>query len=71
MFRLVNFEIDKRGKIKDLKARATHKKLEEEALRVIKLLPDFIPGENNGEKVDVPLSIPIVFMIAEDKKSND
>ena len=67
----VNFEIDKRGKIKDLKARATHKKLEEEALRVIKLLPDFIPGENNGEKVDVPLSIPIVFMIAEDKKSND
>ena len=31
----VNFKIDKRGKIKDLKARATHKKLEEEALRVI------------------------------------
>jgi len=67
----VNFKIDKRGEIKDLKARASHKKLEKEALRVIKLLPDFIPGENNGEKVDVPLSIPIVFMIAEDKKAED
>lgn len=67
----VNFKIDKRGKVKGLEARASHKTLEKEALRVIKLLPDFIPGEKNGEKVEVPLSLPIVFMIAEDKKAKD
>ena len=29
-----------------------HPSLEEEALRVIKLLPNFIPAENNGKKVN-------------------
>ena len=37
----VMFNIDKFGHVVDIKSRATHPKLEEEAIRVIKLLPRF------------------------------
>lgn len=32
-----------------------------EALRVVRLLPDFIPGEHNGKKVNVWYTLPISF----------
>ncbi|MFZ4726328.1 MAG: energy transducer TonB, partial [Paludibacter sp.] len=35
--------------------------LEEEALRVIKKMPDWIPAEQNGEKVSVYYTLPITF----------
>jgi len=60
----VIFKIDKEGKITGVKARAPHPKLEEEAIRVIKLLPQFIPGTHNGKVVTVPFSLPIVFQVA-------
>ena len=44
------FTIDKQGFVTDVKARASHEKLEEEVIRVINLLPQFIPGEKEGEK---------------------
>ena len=37
--------------------------LDQEAIRVVGLLPDFIPGENNGEKVAVYYQIPITFAL--------
>jgi len=37
--------------------------LEAEAIRTIKLLPKFIPGEHEGKKVNVSYALPIVFMI--------
>lgn len=62
---IVQFRIDKTGKVQDIKSRAPHPKLEEEAERVIASLPDFIPGEQNGKAVSVMYSLPIAFKVAE------
>lgn len=37
--------------------------LEKEAIRIIKLLPKFIPGRNRGRSVDVMYAQPIVFKL--------
>lgn len=57
----VSFKIDKMGDISSVQARAAHPALEEEAKRVIKSLPRFIPGKQKGKAVVVPYSLPIVF----------
>ena len=36
---------------------------DEEALRVIKLMPKWIPGENKGKKVNVAFYLPIKFKL--------
>lgn len=60
---VIQFKIDKTGKVTNAKARAEHPKLEEEAKRVIESLPQMIPGEVNGEKVSVLYGLPINFII--------
>ncbi|WP_299114561.1 M56 family metallopeptidase [uncultured Winogradskyella sp.] len=62
----VSFKIDKKGLVKDVRARASRQELEDEAIRVIKTLPQFIPGRQKGNLVTVPYSLPIVFQITED-----
>jgi len=57
------FKIDKNGNIVDIQARAPHKKLKEEAIRVIKLLPKMEPGKQQGKPVKVRYSMPIIFKI--------
>ena len=64
----VQFTIDKQGDITKINARAPHPKLEEEAIRIIKLLPQFTPGKEDGIVVDVPYSLPIVFQVHSSKK---
>ena len=59
------FKIDREGHIVDVKARAPHPDLAEEAKRVVQSLPKMIPGEQDGKKVAVPYSLPIVFLINE------
>jgi len=59
----VLFTIDKTGKVTDIKARAPHKKLEEEAIRVINLIPNLTPGFDKGKAVAVKYSLPIVFNV--------
>ena len=51
------------GNIVDIQARAPHKKLKEEAIRVIKLLPKMEPGKQQGKPVKVRYSMPIIFKI--------
>ncbi len=65
----VSFHITKEGDVGSIKARSSHPKLEEEAKRVIKLLPKFIPGSHDGKSVDVPYSLPIVFKVVGTKKN--
>lgn len=60
---IVQFIIDKKGKIKEIKARGEHRKLEKEAIRVIKLLPKMEPGIYKGEAANVRLSIPITLNV--------
>jgi len=57
------FKIDKKGNIVEIKARAPHKILREEAIRVIKLLPKMEPGKQQGTPVVVKYSLPIAFKV--------
>ncbi len=58
------FKVDKNGKIKDIKATGPHQKLEEEAFRVINLIPKLTkPGYQKGKPVTVPYMLPLVFNI--------
>lgn len=59
----VMFKIDKNGYITNIQARAPHKKLQIEAIRVIKLLPKMTPGRQRGRPVGVKYGLPIVFKI--------
>ncbi|WP_299243313.1 peptidylprolyl isomerase [uncultured Aquimarina sp.] len=59
----VRFKIDTLGRITDVQSRGPAIELEEEANRVISSLPQMIPGEFQGEKVNVLYSLPIVFNI--------
>ncbi len=58
---IVQFKIDKEGKIADVKARAASPELEKEGIRVVESLPQMTPGKQNGRDVNVMYSLPIVF----------
>lgn len=60
---IVQFRIDENGQVQDIRSRAPHPRLEEEAKRVISELPSFIPGEQNGRAVSVMYSLPIAFKV--------
>ena len=58
----MKFEIKKTGEIGRVEIiRGTHPILDEEAVRVIKALPKFKPGKQNGVPVNVWLTIPVRF----------
>ncbi len=59
------FKIDKKGNIIDIKVRAPHPKLEKEALRVLNLLPQFIPARQRDKAIPVVYSFPIIFQVEE------
>ncbi|WP_265162443.1 M56 family metallopeptidase [Salinimicrobium tongyeongense] len=61
----VQFRIAKDGNVEVLGARAPHPALEEEARRVVNLLPKMTPGKQRGEEVGVLYSLPISFMVPE------
>lgn len=57
----VQFKIDKQGNVVEILSRAPSNFLEEEANRVINLIPQMQPGQQNGEAVAVLYSLPIIF----------
>ncbi|MFC7357960.1 hypothetical protein ACFQO1_09695 [Jejudonia soesokkakensis] len=60
----VQFTIDKKGFVTNVKARALNKKLEEEAKRVISQLPIMEAGKQGNTSVNVAYSIPITFQVS-------
>ena len=62
---IIHFVVTKTGKVGNIKvARSVNKKLDQEAVRLIKLLPDFSPGRNNvGEPVNVWYILPVIFKL--------
>ena len=59
----VVFRIDKTGMITEVKARAPHKLLQKEAIRVMNLLPRMTPGKQRDKPVSVSYGLPIVFKV--------
>ena len=63
----VMFVIDKTGNVSNLRIKGLNKKgselLENEAERIIKKLPKFIPGKQRGKPVAVSYAQPILFQI--------
>ena len=61
---VVQFVVTKTGKIGEVKiARGKDPDLDKEAVRVVKSLPDFIPGKMNGQAVNVWYTLPITFKL--------
>lgn len=57
---VVQFVVTKTGKIGEVKvARGRDPDLDKEAVRVVKSLPDFIPGKMNGQSVNVWYTLPL------------
>ena len=60
----VSFTIDEIGKVTNPKiVKSVNPELDAEALRVISLLPDWIPGNNKGKIVKATLTLPINFKL--------
>ena len=57
----VQFKIDQTGKVSEVLSRAPSKQLEKEAERVLKTVPQMVPGKQRYVPVSVIYSLPIVF----------
>ena len=63
---VVSFVIDETGQVSSveiLKGVNGGKQLDEEAVRLVNALPQFIPGENRGRKVKVRINVPMNFTL--------
>ncbi len=61
---VVQFVVEKDGRIGQVKvARGRHPELDKEAVRLVKSLPKFIPGKNNGQAVRCWFTLPINFKL--------
>lgn len=61
---IVSFIVNKDGSISDCKiVRNVDKQLDHEALRVIRMMPKWKPGENNGEPCRTMFVVPVVFSL--------
>ena len=63
---MVQFKIDQKGDVTNVRARAPHPSLQEEAIKVIESLPKMIPGKQRGKPVGVLYALPILFVVEMD-----
>lgn len=64
----VSFNVYTNGEIIDVKViRGLYPSMNAEAIRVVKLMPNWIPGEIDGKPAKTLMRIPIVFSIAKKK----
>ena len=62
---VVQFVVDKTGKVGEVVVvRNVDKDLDKEAVRIIKTLPKFIPGRQNGQAVSVWYTLPVTFKLS-------
>lgn len=61
---VTSFKINKEGHIIEARARASHPALEQEAIRVVNLIPQMeSPGFQRGKPVIVAYSLPMIFQV--------
>lgn len=61
----VQFKINKMGNVSDVRARAPHPRLEQEAIDVVKSLPVMTPGRQDGKPVGVLYALPLLINVNE------
>jgi protein TonB len=60
----VSFVVDTNGSISNVKiTRGVDPSLDKEAIRVVKSMPKWIPGKQNGQAVRVSFTVPINFVL--------
>ena len=65
------FVVEKDGSTSNVKvAKGVDKTLDNEAVRVIKAMPKWIPGMHNGKNVRTKFTIPITFRLPEPEPAN-
>ncbi len=68
---IVQFVVNKKGKFVSPKvARSVDPDLDKEAIRLIKSMPDWIPGTQGGKAVDVKYTLPVSFRLDGDSSAN-
>jgi len=61
---VVSFIIEKDGTLSDIKVvRSVNPSLDEEALRVVRNMPNWVPGKQSGKGVRVKFNVPINFKL--------
>ena len=61
---VVQFDITKTGSIENVKViRGRHPALDKEAMRLVKAMPNWQPGRNNGQPVKVTFILPVTFKL--------
>jgi protein TonB len=61
---LVQFVVRKDGRVADAKiAKSANPLLDAEALRVVRIMPKWIPGRQDGKPVDVYFTLPVTFKL--------
>ena len=68
---ICRFTITRDGAVKDVTVtKSVDPLLDKEAVRVISLMPKWIPAKHNGERVDAKYSLPVTFRITENFENN-
>lgn len=68
---IVSFVVEKDGKISKAKVvKSVDPALDKEALRVVKKMPKWIPGKQNGIHVNVKYVIPVIFRTDHPNETN-
>ena len=61
---IVTFVVERDGSITDVKvAKSVDPSLDKEAMRVVKSMPNWIPGKQNGSAVRVKYTVPVTFKL--------
>lgn len=60
----VSFVVEKDGKISNVKVlRGIGRSCDEEAIRVVQMMPDWIPGKQDGQNIRLQYNLPVKFVL--------
>jgi protein TonB len=59
---IIAFIVERNGKLSNIRVvKSVNPALDKEALRIVNLMPNMVPGKQNGRTVRVKFLIPITF----------
>lgn len=67
---VLRFVVSKKGEVKDVTVlRSLEAQCDDEAMRVVREMPTWTPGKQNGKDVDVYYTLPILYKLQKDTKT--